>query len=269
MAVRLDTDVTEPATGAVRTALKLFPPAKRAAEGGAGPARPAAARSSPTSTTRPPSTRPQTQKALKGSGIEVPPLESYAARVWDYWERNLDPDLFKDRSLSGAVRGKVVLITGASSGIGKATAVKVADAGATVLLVARSLDKLEETQDEIVAAGGTAHIHQCDLSDIEDIERMAEEVLDLPRPRRHPRQQRRPLDPPLDRALLRPLPRLRAHDPAQLPRRAAADPGAAADDARPASRATSSTSARSGPRPTRRASPPTSPRRRRWTPSAG
>ncbi|MCW2989292.1 MAG: 3-oxoacyl-[acyl-carrier protein] reductase, partial [Solirubrobacterales bacterium] len=79
--------------------------------------------------------------------------------------------------LSGAVRGKIVLITGASSGIGKATAVKVADAGATVLLVARSVEKLEETRDEIVAAGGSAHIHRCDLADIEDIERMAEEVL--------------------------------------------------------------------------------------------
>ena len=118
-----------------------------------------------------------TQKALEGTDISVPPLASYADTLWDYWERNLDPDLFKDRSLSGAVRGKVVMITGASSGIGKATAVKVADAGATVLLVARSLDKLEETKEEIVAGGGTAHIHQCDLSDIEDIERMAEEVL--------------------------------------------------------------------------------------------
>ena len=92
---------------------------------------------------------------------------------------------------------------------------------------------------------------------------------DLPRPRRHPRQQRRPLDPPLDRALLRPLPRLRAHDPAQLPRRGAADPGADAGDAGAQAAATSSTSARSGPRPTRRASRPTSPPRPRSTPSAG
>ena len=53
----------------------------------------------------------------------------------------------------------------------------------------------------------------------------------LPRPRRHPRQQRRALDPPLGRARLRPLPRLRADDASQLLRRRAADPGAAAGDA--------------------------------------
>ncbi len=120
----------------------------------------------------------RTQEALEGSGISVPPLPSYAARLWDYWERNLDPDLFKDRSLSGAIGGKVVLITGASSGIGKAAAVKCGAAGAEVLLVARTPEKLEETKAEIEEGGGTAHIHQCDLSDIEDIERMAKEVLD-------------------------------------------------------------------------------------------
>ena len=176
MAYRFDTDVTEPATGLARTALKLFPPAKLAVKRGLAelglPADVLTYVDYPTHFDS-----SGAQEALKGSGIEVPPLESYAARVWDYWERNLDPDLFKDRSLSGAVRGKVVLITGASSGIGRATAVKVADAGATVLLVARSLDKLEETKEEIAAAGGVAHIHQCDMSDVEDIERMAEEVL--------------------------------------------------------------------------------------------
>jgi NAD(P)-dependent dehydrogenase (short-subunit alcohol dehydrogenase family) len=120
----------------------------------------------------------KTQTALEGTGISVPPLASYAERLWDYWERNLDPDLFKDRSLSGAIAGKVVLITGASSGIGKATAVKCGDAGAEVLLVARTPEKLEETRAEIEDAGGSAHIHQCDLSDIEDVERMAKEVLE-------------------------------------------------------------------------------------------
>ena len=116
------------------------------------------------------------REALEGSGIDVPPLEAYADKLWDYWERNLDPDLFKDRSLAGAVADKVVMITGASSGIGRSAALKVGEAGGTVLLVARTPEKLEETRDEIAAAGGTAHIHRCDLSDLEDIERMADEV---------------------------------------------------------------------------------------------
>jgi len=174
--LRLGQEVTDPATSLVGAGLKLFPPAKRAAklalnELGIPPAvltyvnYPTHFDSA------------NAQAALEGSGIEAPPLESYADRVWDYWERNLDPDLFKDRTLSAAVRGKVVLITGASSGIGRATAVKVADAGATVLLVARSLEKLEETKAEIEAAGGVAHIHRCDMSDTDDVERMAAEVL--------------------------------------------------------------------------------------------
>ncbi len=176
MAFRAGTELTEPASGVVRGVLRYLPPAKRVVKVGIGQlGLPPETLSYIDYPTRFDST--ETQRVLEGSGIEVPPLESYASRVWDYWERNLDPDLFKDRSLSGAVRGKIVLITGASSGIGKATAVKVADAGATVLLVARSVEKLEETKAEIVAAGGVAHIHRCDLADIEDIERMAEEVL--------------------------------------------------------------------------------------------
>ncbi len=120
----------------------------------------------------------KTQEALEGTGISVPPLNSYADKLWDYWERNLDPDLFKDRSLSGAIGGKVVLITGASSGIGKAAAVRCGEAGAEVLLVARTPEKLEETRADVEEAGGTAHIYRCDLSDLDDVERMAKEVLE-------------------------------------------------------------------------------------------
>ncbi len=119
-----------------------------------------------------------TQKALEGSGISAPPLATYAPAIWDYWERNLDPDLFKDRSLSGAIGGKVVMITGASSGIGLAAAEKCAAAGATVVLVARSADKLEETRAQIEEAGGKADVRPCDLTDLDDIERMASEVLE-------------------------------------------------------------------------------------------
>jgi len=118
-----------------------------------------------------------TQRALKGSGIELPPLESYAHKLWDYWERNLDPDLFKDRSFEGAVNGKTVIITGASSGIGRAAALKIAAAGGIPLLVARSADKLQETKEEIERSGGTAYTYSCDLSDTEAIENLVKEVL--------------------------------------------------------------------------------------------
>jgi short-subunit dehydrogenase len=118
------------------------------------------------------------QRALSGTGIAVPPLSTYAPRLWDYWERNLDPDLFRDHSLAGAIKGKKILITGASSGIGKETAYKIGDAGGEVLLVSRTREKLEEVAAEVERRGGTAHVHPADLSDLDDIERMAQEVID-------------------------------------------------------------------------------------------
>ena len=118
-----------------------------------------------------------TERALKGSGIEVPPLSSYAPKLWDYWERNLDPDLFKDRSFEGAVNGKTVLITGASSGIGRAAALKIARAGGIPLLVARSADKLQETQREIEDIGGTAFSYTADVSEPDSVDALVQKVL--------------------------------------------------------------------------------------------
>ncbi len=118
------------------------------------------------------------QRALHGTGIAVPPLDNYAGHLWDYWERNLDPDLFRDRSLATAVKGKRVLITGASSGIGLETALRVGEAGGTVLLVARTREKLEALAERIESAGGTAHVHPADLADLDDIERVAREVIE-------------------------------------------------------------------------------------------
>ena len=119
-----------------------------------------------------------TQRALTGTGIAVPPLSSYAAKVWDYWERNLDPDLFRERSLSSVVKDKVIVVTGASSGIGREVAKKIGEAGGTVVLVARTREKLEELRDEVEEAGGTAHVHPADLSDMDDIDRVADEILE-------------------------------------------------------------------------------------------
>jgi NAD(P)-dependent dehydrogenase (short-subunit alcohol dehydrogenase family) len=157
-----------------------------------------------------------TQTALAGTDIRVPPLEAYADKLWDYWERHLDPDLFGDRTLMGAVRGrrgvvsgiaqvleqqvpdellrlgrrlqgsasletavrgKIVLVTGASSGIGRSAALKIADAGGIVLLVARTPEKLEATREQIEAGGGVAHVYPCDLSDMDAIDEMAQQVL--------------------------------------------------------------------------------------------
>jgi NAD(P)-dependent dehydrogenase (short-subunit alcohol dehydrogenase family)/thioester reductase-like protein len=119
----------------------------------------------------------ETQKVLKGSGIKVPPLDSYAGHIWDYWERNLDPDLFIDRSLKGRVKDKVIVITGSSSGIGKASALKLAEAGARVILVARGEEKLLETRQEIEARGGKAWIYTCDVSDLKACDALVERVL--------------------------------------------------------------------------------------------
>jgi NAD(P)-dependent dehydrogenase (short-subunit alcohol dehydrogenase family) len=113
-----------------------------------------------------------TQKALKGSGIACPPLKDYAWRLWDYWERHLDPALKIDHSLKGTVAGKVVLVTGGSSGIGLAAACKFAEAGAITLICARDEDKLAEAKTEILAfaqKGGRAdaqvHTYAVDISD--------------------------------------------------------------------------------------------------------
>jgi NAD(P)-dependent dehydrogenase (short-subunit alcohol dehydrogenase family) len=118
------------------------------------------------------------QRALSGTGIAVPPLSTYAPRLWDYWERNLDPDLFRDRSLARSTKGKRIMITGASSGIGLETALKIGEAGGEVLLVSRTREKLEEVAGRVEEAGGTAHVHPCDLSDLDDIDRLAREVLE-------------------------------------------------------------------------------------------
>jgi NAD(P)-dependent dehydrogenase (short-subunit alcohol dehydrogenase family) len=119
-----------------------------------------------------------TRRALEGTDIVVPPLDTYAGKLWDYWERNLDPDLFRDRSLASVIRGKRVVITGASSGIGLETALRVGEAGGEVILVARTREKLEEVAEQIRSKGGTAHVHPADLAELEDIERLAGEILE-------------------------------------------------------------------------------------------
>lgn len=81
-------------------------------------------------------------------------------------------NLFKEK-----IKNKVVLITGASSGIGLTVAKKMATAGAHVLLMARTQETLEQVQQEIIEAGGQASIFPCDLSDMDAIDRVSKEIM--------------------------------------------------------------------------------------------
>lgn len=120
----------------------------------------------------------ETERALKGTNIAVPRLDGYAWRLWDYWERHLDPDLFVDRSLKGKVRNKVVVITGGSSGIGLSTAQRVAEAGAVTVIVARGEEELFKARDEMKAKGGKVFAYTADLADMADCDRLIRQVLD-------------------------------------------------------------------------------------------
>jgi short-subunit dehydrogenase len=81
-------------------------------------------------------------------------------------------------SLKDSVKDRKVMITGASSGIGYSAALQIAAAKGELLLVARTREKLEAVAEKVEAVGGTAHVHPCDLSDMDDIDRMAAEVLE-------------------------------------------------------------------------------------------
>jgi NAD(P)-dependent dehydrogenase (short-subunit alcohol dehydrogenase family) len=84
----------------------------------------------------------------------------------------------KNAQLSRRVRNKVVVVTGATSGIGGDCALKLAAAGAIVILVARTPEKLQATVAKIRAGGGKAHAYACDISDLADCDRLCQRVLD-------------------------------------------------------------------------------------------
>jgi hypothetical protein len=99
-----------------------------------------------------------------------------AGRYRPFYLRNL-LDAVQGRTLDDAVDDTITLITGGSSGIGEAAAKKIAEAGGEVVLVARTRENLEKVAAEIRGNGGTAHVYPCDLTDMDAIATMADQVL--------------------------------------------------------------------------------------------
>ncbi|ADG98954.1 Male sterility domain protein [Segniliparus rotundus DSM 44985] len=122
-------------------------------------------------------TTAETEAALAPDGVRCPPLASYATKIWDYWYEHLDPWRFARPHPDGPLVGKVVLITGASSGIGRATAIKAAEKGAITLLVARNGEDLDVVSKQIRAKGGAAHPYVCDITDQSAVDLLVKTVL--------------------------------------------------------------------------------------------
>lgn len=115
-----------------------------------------------------------TREALRGTGIHVPEFATYAPGLWRYWAEHLDPDRARRND---PLLGRHVIITGASSGIGRASAIAVAKRGATVFALARNGNALDELVTEIRAHGGQAHAFTCDVTDSASVEHTVKDIL--------------------------------------------------------------------------------------------
>ncbi|MGV0635807.1 SDR family oxidoreductase [Mycolicibacillus trivialis] len=121
-----------------------------------------------------------TRAALREAGhadLTVPAFGDYAPALWRYWAAHLNPDRARRDDPRGPLVGRHVIITGASSGIGRASAIAVADRGATVFALARDGAALDELVAEIRAAGGRAYAFSCDVTDSASVETTIKDIL--------------------------------------------------------------------------------------------
>lgn len=117
-----------------------------------------------------------TRTAL-GESVRLPEFAEYAPRLWRYWAQHLDPDRARRDDPAGPLVGRHVVITGASSGIGRASAIAVAERGGVVFALARSGAALDELVAEIRAGGGQAHAFTCDVTDSASVEHSIKDIL--------------------------------------------------------------------------------------------
>lgn len=116
-------------------------------------------------------------RAALGAAVRLPEFADYAPRLWRYWAAHLDPDRARRDDPAGPLVGRHVIITGASSGIGRASAIAVAERGGTVFALARSAAALDDLVAEIRAAGGQAHAFTCDVTDSASVEHTVKDIL--------------------------------------------------------------------------------------------
>ncbi|BBY32839.1 short chain dehydrogenase [Mycolicibacter minnesotensis] len=116
-------------------------------------------------------------RAALGGSVELPEFADYAPKLWRYWMRHLDPDRARRDDPAGALVGRHVIITGASSGIGRASAIAVAERGGTVFALARSGSALDDLVAEIRAGGGQAHAFTCDVTDSASVDHTIKDIL--------------------------------------------------------------------------------------------
>jgi len=119
-----------------------------------------------------------TRSELASEGVEAPPeLDTYAGVLWQYWAEHLDPYRFRRTRKGGPLAGRTVAVTGASSGIGRAAALRVAENGGVPLLLARRTEELEKVRQQIEAAGGEAHVYSVDLTNQESVDACVKQML--------------------------------------------------------------------------------------------
>ncbi|GAA4748965.1 SDR family oxidoreductase [Gordonia alkaliphila] len=121
---------------------------------------------------------------LEDLGVTLPELADYAPRLWTYWSEHLDPARYRHDDERGPLVGKNIIITGGSSGIGKATARMCITRGANVILVSRETDQLIETVDELNAELpkpgfplGMASAYPADITDEESVRTLIKSII--------------------------------------------------------------------------------------------
>ncbi len=210
-------------------------------------------------------TADNTREALRDTGITVPEFASYAPKLWRYWAEHLDPDRARRDDPAGPLVGKHVIITGASSGIGRASAIAVAERGATVFALARNAEALDDLIAEIRAAGGEAHAFTCDVTDGTSVEHTVKDILGRFDHVDYLVNNAGRLDPSVGLGIHRSAARLRTRDGGQLLRRRCAWCWPCCRIGANGGSVTSSTCPAPACRPAARSTAPTSPARRRWT----